>query len=111
MGGGSNWGALGGHAFVRVCVEQLVESERERVRRSAASAPGAWPVAPEPYGGQRNRPMTLSEAADHLRISTRQLHRLRRHGLIRDCRRLGKRGTVNRSDVLKIASASPRKGA
>jgi hypothetical protein len=111
MGGRGSWGGLGGHAFVRVWMQQLVEGERERVKQSGASGPGAWPNASEPYGGQRNRPMTLAEAAEHLRISTRQLHRLRRHGLIRDCRRLGKRGTVNRSDVLRIASASPRKGA
>jgi hypothetical protein len=89
------------------------ESEIKRALVSTAShngkhGPDAWP---EPQLAQRNRPMTLTEAADHLRISTRQLHRLRKLELIRDCRRIGKRGTVNRSDVLRIASASPRKGA
>ena len=86
----TGYDALGGVAFAKLA--------------AAHSAPAPPPVP-------KDGPMSLQEAAEYLHLSHRQLHRLRKRGKIRDCPRFGKVGTVDRSDVLRLASASCRKEA
>ena len=98
MGQGNSWGALGGLTFVQTCSNADVEQALQKAEKAGAGA--RWR---DPRG-----PMTLAEAADFLHVSIRQLHRLRKAGVIHDCRRFGKEGTVQRSDVLRLASANGR---
>jgi excisionase family DNA binding protein len=64
-----------------------------------------------PSPSSRSHCMTVREAAATLHCSKRTIRRLRLAGEIRDCEAFGKERTVVRSDVLRLASASSRKGA
>jgi excisionase family DNA binding protein len=110
VSGPTGWEALGGLSFALLLAKQETARQfGEQEKRLAEKESAFRPAVPSP--ARRSNCMTLGEAAETLRCSKKTIWRLRRDGEIRDCERFGKQGTVVRSDVLRLASASSRKGA
>jgi hypothetical protein len=95
---GTGWQSVGGMKLVTMVANASAAQRMEEALRRKAAMRRTNSIGP----------LSHAEAAEYLHISIRQLYRLRKKGLIGDCRRFGKEGTVNRSDVLKLASANER---
>jgi excisionase family DNA binding protein len=108
----SGWDALGGFAFARLVEKQELNEKLGKLEQALAEKMASVSAAiGNTSAARRSTCMTLREAAETLRCSKKTIRRLRLAGEIRDCERHGKECTVVRSDVLRLASASSRKGA
>ena len=116
MAKGNLWAASGGFLLGEIRAEEAVEravrqrasaraKERAQERESASGASGYAGVP----GGPRYEPrMTRAEVAELFNCSERTVQRMEASGRLRRCAGMGSLVRFDRSDVLRLVSASRR---
>ena len=116
MSKGKLWAATGGFLLDEIRAEEAADrafrrqesaraTERAQERASAAGASG---YAGIPAGPRYEARMTRAEVAELLNCSERTVQRMEAAGRLRRCAGMGSLVRFDRSDVLRLVSASRR---